>query len=307
MPSRGQTINGAIRWISWLLLLQLFVQCTPLNSGDLANSDPETSTQIIAELTQPPNYWQLETEVLSYATVYRLAIPSNAAVYVAQSETLQTVETFAKQTGAMAALNAGFFDPNNGQTTSHVWVEGLSAANPAENQRLVGNPDLTSYLNQILNRSEFRRYDCQGTWRYDIALHTADVPQGCQLVDAVGAGPQLLPQDLSAVEGFTAYDNGVLVRDAIGSQQRNARSAVGLRANGQVVFVMVAQTQPSDGMTLAELAGFMAEHGIVKALNLDGGSSSSLVFEGDAYYGRLDVEGRTIQRPIKSVLWVSQP
>jgi exopolysaccharide biosynthesis protein len=48
----------------------------------------------------------------------------------------------------------------------------------------------------------------------------------------------------------------------------------------------------------------MADLGAVKAMNLDGGSSASLYYDGQAIYGRVDKEGKEIIRPIKSVLSV---
>ncbi|MEO0755826.1 MAG: phosphodiester glycosidase family protein [Cyanobacteria bacterium J06648_16] len=242
---------------------------------------------------------------LPQATVYVVTVPTGYRVEVAASDPLQTVEAFAD--GAIAVLNAGFFDPNNGKTTSHVMIDGAVVADPAENERLVNNPDLTAYLPQILNRSEFRRYDCTDGVRYDIVLHAAPVPEACTQVDAVGAGPQLLPEDTSEPEGFTARSaDGELVRDAIGSQQRNARSAVGIKADGTVVLSMVAQKTPTSGLTLEELATFLDRLGVEQALNLDGGSSSALVFRGVAQYGRLSGAGDRIQRPVKSVLMVER-
>jgi hypothetical protein len=181
--------------------------------------------------------------------------------------------------------------------------DGALVADPNQNQRLVGNPDLASYMDRILNRSEFRRYDCGGTPRYDITFHSDPVPAGCALVDAVGAGPQLLPQDMSVEEGFVDRATG---RDALGSQSRNARSAVGLTAEGGVVMVMVAQVpgvSPS-GMTMAEVADVMRDRGVIQALNLDGGSSSTLIYGDTVHYGRLNAEGERVQRPVKSILWV---
>ncbi len=248
------------------------------------------------------------------AYVYVVTIPPGYSVEVAVSEELKTVEDFAADTGALAVLNGGFFDPSNGQTTSFVKVNGALVADPRENRRLMDNPDLVPYIGQILNRSEFRRYDCRDRIRYDITFHNESVPDGCTLQSALGAGPQLLPNDTSQAEGFTDYVDDVLIRDAIGSQQRNARSAIGIKSDGTLVWLMVAQTDPANGMTLAELAEFMTTLDIYKALNLDGGSSSSLYAAGVAsdsqpqtYYGRLNQSGQSIQRPVKSVLFISEP
>jgi len=255
----------------------------------------------------PPTH---ETITLPAATVHVVTIPDPVRypVQVAVVDALARVDQIATQVCAgegcvAAALNAGFFDPNNGLTTSYVVQDGALMADPTLNERLIGNPDLASYMDRILNRSEFRRYDCDGTPSYDITFHQDPVPTGCALVDAVGAGPQLLPQDTSIEEGFVDRAAG---RDALGGQSANARSAVGLTADGSVVLVMVAQVpgvSPS-GMTMEEVAGVMRDRGVVQALNLDGGSSSTLMYQGTTYYGRLNASGERVQRPVKSILWV---
>jgi exopolysaccharide biosynthesis protein len=62
---------------------------------------------------------------------------------------------------------------------------------------------------------------------------------------------------------------------------RHARTAVGTLANGNWVFVIVDGKQPSwsIGMTMVELADFMENLGCVEALNLDGGGSSTFVYQ----------------------------
>ncbi|WOD41372.1 phosphodiester glycosidase family protein [Nodosilinea sp. E11] len=279
--------------------------CAPWPSvPDAAGEDSVPST---AAPAIPPRY---ETITLPTATVHVVTIadPVRYPVRVAVVNELARVDQMAAQVcegeGCVAAaINAGFFDPNNGLTTSHVVQDGVLVADPNQNERLIGNPDLASYMDRILNRSEFRRYDCGGTPRYEITFHQDPVPTGCALVDAVGAGPQLLPQDTSVEEGFVDRAAG---RDALGSRSLNARSAVGLTADGSVVMVMAAQVpgvSPS-GMTMAEMAAFMGDRDVISALNLDGGSSSTLIYGDRVHYGRLNASGELVQRPVKSILWV---
>jgi Phosphodiester glycosidase len=220
------------------------------------------------------------------------------------AETVQTVEQVAAKTKAIAVMNAGFFDPINQKTTSPVIIDGREVASPKDNERLVKNPTLTPYLSAILNRSEFRVYQCGRQVQYGIEFHSAPIPGGCRLTQAVGGGPQLLPKNTSQQEGFTAYaKNGELIRDAIGGTQPNARSAIGLKPDGTVVWVMVAQTKAQQsGMTLDELANFMKGLGVRSALNLDGGTSSSLYAQDKAIYGKQDEAGQVIKRPVKSAL-----
>jgi exopolysaccharide biosynthesis protein len=110
-------------------------------------------------------------------------------------------------------------------------------------------------------------------------------------------------------EGFIAYSNGKVIRDAIGSQGLNARSAVGITRDGDIVLAMVAQKPESatnSGISLPELAKFLSTLNVEKAMNLDGGSSSSIFYQDRTVYGKVDAEGNQIQRPIKSVLLVSE-
>ncbi|MGB3297562.1 MAG: phosphodiester glycosidase family protein [Phormidesmis sp.] len=245
------------------------------------------------------------TYTLPQANVQVVSLKLDASIKVAVSEGLAPVETFSAQQGVQYAINGGFFDPQNGKTTSYLTVNGQLSGDPAGNERLVQNPNLQQYLPQILNRSEFRAYRCESDDgpRYDITFHNAAVPDGCAIKSAVGAGPQLLPADTSVAEAFTDYKNGELIRDAIGSMQPNARSAIGIDANGAIFLLMAEKNADSSGMTLTELAEFARSLGIVKLLNLDGGSSSSLYVRGEkTYAGLADADNNPIHRPVKSVI-----
>ena len=60
------------------------------------------------------------------------------------------------------------------------------------------------------------------------------------------------------------------------AKQRAARTAVGIRGDGTVLFYTVDNAGGSTGMTLPELAEKMTSLGCVDALNLDGGGSTAL-------------------------------
>lgn len=61
---------------------------------------------------------------------------------------------------------------------------------------------------------------------------------------------------------------------------KHARTAVGILPNGNWIFAVVDKTSLFDGMTMYELADLMANLGCMHALNLDGGGSSTMVYEG---------------------------
>jgi Phosphodiester glycosidase len=241
--------------------------------------------------------------------IHMVTLPPEApfTLTAASPSGLATVD--AQVGSALAALNAGFFDPTNQQTTAHIVIQGKVAADPQQNAHLTQNPALQPYLKQIFNRSEWRRYDCQTRTRYAIVPHSAAPPSGCRLIDAVGGGPQLLPQLNAEAEAFWDPSRQ---RDPIGIYQPNARSAIGLKPDGTVLLVMVAQTTPQGGLSLPALAELMTQLGATQALNLDGGTSSALAYNGQVYLGKMNGEGvpmvsdrpQAIGRPVKSVLLV---
>jgi hypothetical protein len=259
---------------------------------------------------KPLNYQTIER---SQYKIHTVTIPhdSNYLVSPIISGDLQPISDFAEnQDHILAAINGGYFDPVNQKTTSFIVERSQIVADPRFNERLVDNPDLKQYLSKILNRTEFRRYNCSGSSQYDIQFHSAAIPDDCTLIESLGGGPGLLPQDTSVKEGFTAYQQGEKIRDAIGNDSLNARSAVGITQNGEVILAMVAQLPEkplNSGVSIPQLGSIMADLGAVKAMNLDGGSSTSLYYDGQAIYGRVDKEGKEIIRPIKSVLSVIQP
>ena len=62
----------------------------------------------------------------------------------------------------------------------------------------------------------------------------------------------------------------------------NPRTAIGQRSDGAILLLVVNGRQVgSMGATYEDLADVMLEYGAVNALNLDGGSSSSMIYEGE--------------------------
>lgn len=300
------------------LTLMLTVGCTTLKTTapqniaeeSALNTSPVNATEPTTSPSAPSSEPTYQTYTLLNGQVHVVTLPakSDRHLAVAISDELAPLAEIASKAGAIAAINAGFFDPQNGLTTSYITIQNRLVADPQENPRLMENPDLAPYLEAILDRSEFRIYDCEGTVQYAIVRHSEPAPPACTLTGAVGAGPQLLPANTGYAEGFLA-DNpqGERIRDALGSQSLNARSAVGLKADGTVILAMASQ-QPDlatpTGITLDELANFLRDLGVTSALNLDGGSSAGLLYQGEIVYGHLDASNNPIERPIKSVLLI---
>jgi hypothetical protein len=260
----------------------------------------------VTSADQPTLHYQVYE--LPNSRVYALRIPAKSQfrVKVALSPTVDTLETFAKKYQALAVLNGGFFDVSNQKTTSYIIKDGQIVATPQQNTRLMKNPQLVPYLAQILNRSEFRSYLCGATVKYAIASRRQPIPEGCQLTDAVGGGPRLLPEITAEAEGFFREEEGGKVsRDPLGINQANARTALGITSQGDLIWIMAAQklnSSGNSGLSFSELADFFRTLGVEEAINLDGGSSSSFYYQGKSYYGKLDKQGNLVKRLVKSVL-----
>jgi hypothetical protein len=303
----GWLRRGSIR-ITVLLAVLLVVLIMALGwlngrSGQTSSMPPRATATPGADIKPPPLAYRLVQH--PQAVVHILTIPQNGRYLVRPRvmAALQTVEQVAQASGAIAVLNGGYFDPSNQKSTAFVTQDGFLVADPRANDRLINNPSLLPDLDKILNRSEFRRYQCGAIARYAIARHQDSPPAGCQLVDALGGGPQLLPVLTAEAESFWGLRPGQAARDPIGLNQPNARSAIGITRDGAILWVMVAQALPSQpGLSLPALATLMADLGAVEAMNLDGGSSSALYYAGQAFYGKVDDAGQRVKRAVKSVL-----
>lgn len=101
---------------------------------------------------------------------------------------------------------------------------------------------------------------------------TADELIAGGAVNTLSFGPALVEN------GKVTVGENEEVAKAMGS---NPRTAIGIKADGTYLFVVAdGRTEESEGLSLYELADFMKEHGAVTAYNLDGGGSSTMVFNG---------------------------
>lgn len=99
------------------------------------------------------------------------------------------------------------------------------------------------------------------------------------LRDAVSFGPALV------VNGEPAQFEGV-------SSGLNPRTAIGQRADGAVLMLVIDGRQVNSmGASMADLVDIMVRYGAVNACNLDGGSSSNMVYEGEVLNDGVAVTG----------------
>jgi exopolysaccharide biosynthesis protein len=107
-------------------------------------------------------------------------------------------------------------------------------------------------------------------------LHPENKKRWNQFDDIVGGTPLLVDQK-NLITDFSSEKTRIPFLE-----DRHSRTAIGIKANGNLLFVVVDGRQPniSIGMTMHELAQYMFDLGAFSALNLDGGGSSTMYLNG---------------------------
>lgn len=205
---------------------------------------------------------------------------------IAYSDSLETTSQLVRKEHAIAGVNGSFFLMRGKDPDNHPELTAVSHAAPAKISR---NRSQT-YLkvdgkllaeNQI-NSSLVKRYK-RGALAFgsnDFAILKVDTTlryweHSIRTKNIMTSGPMLLSngfQMLFPRNGFC--DN------------RHPRTAVGLRADGSVLLILVdGRSDQANGMSLDELQKTMRWLGCVDALNLDGGGSSTMVVSGQPFEG----------------------
>jgi exopolysaccharide biosynthesis protein len=182
-----------------------------------------------------------------------------------------TTTSYARQTGAIIAINAGYFGPV-------VDTEGVAmdAAGFVVAAGTITSPPLTPGQASAVVKAVV----C-----FDARRVIIDDTPSCAIGfrEGLAAGPRLLR-------------DGVIASDPA-NVTRHPRTALGVSGDGNRVWLVVTdgrQDGYSEGATLAEMAELLKSLGAINAINLDGGGSSALVY-------RDPVTGvRVLNRPIQS-------
>ena len=163
-----------------------------------------------------------------------------------------TTSDIADSVGAILAINGDYY---GAQEKGYVIRNGEIYRSTAS----AGSEDLVIYEDGsfgIINESEVTAEQLLA----DGAVHT------------LSFGPALVEN------GTVSVDSSDEVGRAMAS---NPRTAIGIKADGTYLFVVSdGRTDESEGLSLLQLAEFMKSLGAETAYNLDGGGSSTMVFNG---------------------------
>jgi exopolysaccharide biosynthesis protein len=178
----------------------------------------------------------------------------------------ERVSDLVKDLGAVAGINAGgFYDPDG--KGNGAFPDGLTV----HDGKLVHNNVGDKAVNIV-------GFDDQG--KLILGDMTASQIEEKHIREAVTFGPNLIVDGRPAITGDGGW--GIAPRTGIGQM-----------ADGTVIFVVIDGRQPtwSIGATLRDLMNVFDDYHAVNAVNLDGGSSSELVYNGKVVNKLWDIFG----------------
>jgi hypothetical protein len=232
------------------------------------------------------------------------------------SDTTAPTSETADKLNASAAVNGGFFNLSDGVSASYITINGKQVANPKANEALVKNTKLQPYLETVFNRSEIRFLeDRHGKPVIQIVPHNQAIGSEYKLIDALQAGPQLLPEPQAKQEAFLRIEPDGKAVDSISVDHDAARTAFGITNDGYGMLVTVTaneQDPSSSGVTIAELSHIMKELGCSQAINLDGGASSTMFVRYQGSDANVKPAGTVVsskqpETRVKSILYLYHP
>lgn len=197
-------------------------------------------------------------------------------------------------------VNAGYFDPKNGQTISYIVTDRMTSADPMFNHALLSNPFFRKNMATILNRSEFRVMQCGNKFEYSIVGHKSEIPFGCIVQTSAQGGPLILPELKMEEEGFIVKNaNGEVIREAASVLHKTSRTIIGIKGTNECHILIITDENPMD---LYEVQKLCNELKLDRAMAFDGGSSTSM-----NYKNKIEVvsnKGDGAGRMLKSFMFV---
>lgn len=269
---------SATKWVPALFLGEELVEEIKNQTGaELASDVTDTSKVIINkdlnlsvsdEWKDHPDGIKIEEYDGDFYTAYIMLVKDPEQVYLATSTEGQfskdvpgtRINNAIETEGAAAAINAGaFYD--DGTTSAVVGSTPLG---------LVYSQGKCVWTEGWPPEGGFAGFDENGVLVVAKSM-TKSEADALGIRDGCEFGPPLI---INGETNQAAYEK---------NSGMNPRTAIGQRADGTVIFVVVDGRQGGSlGATYADLIDIMVEYGAVNACNMDGGSSSIMLYR-DTY------------------------
>ena len=194
----------------------------------------------------------------------------------------QTTSEIAKENVAVAAINGGGFIDTS--TNGKLWVGTGSAPTGLvmSGGKVIYNDSDTEVPQSIMGLTK--------DGKLIVGTHTTTELQKLGVKEALSFGPAIIVNGKPQVEGD-------------GGQGITARTAIGQKKTGEVIMLVLdGRRLNMPGATLKDVENVMAKYNAYNAINLDGGSSSTMYYDGDLINNPCNPLG---ERSIATAVYVS--
>lgn len=248
---------------------------SPTSQQPVSTATSYQDENITITLTQ---YREYDTSI--YVADITLSSPEYLQTALAQNaygrNVTEKTSEMAVENGAILAINGDYY---GAQESGYVLRNGVLYRDIAER----GQEDLVIYEDgsfEIITEDEV----------------TAQELLDRGAVQILSFGPALV----------TGGDVSVTAGEEVGkARSSNPRTAIGVIDDLHYVFVVSdGRTDESEGLSLYQLAEFMSELGAETAYNLDGGGSSSMVFNGNVINNPTTSGNRIKERSVSDIVYI---
>jgi exopolysaccharide biosynthesis protein len=170
----------------------------------------------------------------------------------------------ASEAGALAAINAGFFNVKEGGSVTYIKVNNY-----------IADTDTAAKWERVPNMNGSLIIDIKGNVQIMEAMPNIWYDSHIEYRDALITGPLLVHDKTKAILPQTSL---VIAR--------HPRSCIGILGKHRIILLTLdGRTDQAAGMTLAQLADLMLLLKCNDAVNLDGGGSTTLYIKGKPFSG----------------------
>ncbi|KZL90801.1 phosphodiester glycosidase family protein [Clostridium magnum] len=218
---------------------------------------------------------------------YMLIIHDPSRVKVGLTKKLgvqgELTSQIAKDKGAVAAINGGGFTDSSSGDSKWTGTGGKPVGILMTDGKVVYN-DVTDETAKI----EVMAMTKEGVLL--VGQHSLEEMQEQGVTEAISFGPALVVNGRGTIK---SGDGGWGIAP---------RTAIGQRKDGAILFLVIDGRQTSSvGATLKDVQTIMLQYGAINATNLDGGSSSTMYYEGEVINNPCDPLG---ERSVPSIVYV---
>ncbi|MCH3963046.1 MAG: phosphodiester glycosidase family protein [Clostridium sp.] len=286
-------VGAAMTTLSHQYIAKIFLSDTEIKQILGQNEIDSTKQQNLGLSKFSNNHdSSIERDDISYGKKfkgYMLIIHDPTRVKVGYSKKLgvagELTSSIAKDRDAVAAVNGGGFTDSSSEDSEWTGTGGKPIGLLMSEGKIIyndiSNPDSKHEIMGITEEGQLI-----------VGYHSINDIKKLNVKEAISFGPALV------------INGDGTIKSGDGNWGIAPRTAIGQRKDGAILFLVIDGRQSkSIGASLKDIQDIMLQYGAINATNLDGGSSSTMYYEGQVINNPCDPLG---ERSVPSAVYVEQ-